>query len=119
METTPMNLDAGRYLFSAVTSLIRHKPFLTAKASEMVLEGFLASARGASQGVTLSSRLTPREREILQLLAEGKSSKEAAAALSIGPKTAEAHRANILHKLNLHSVAELVRYAIRNKIVQP
>ena len=62
--------------------------------------------------------MTPRQREILQLLAEGKSNKEVAAALGISVKTAETHRANIMLKLNFHSITELVRYAVRNKIIQ-
>src|SRR5258706_16396976 len=66
----------------------------------------------------LRSRLTSREREIVQLLAEGKSSKEVAVALGISVKTAETHRANIMRKLELHSVSELVRYAVRNQIIE-
>jgi DNA-binding NarL/FixJ family response regulator len=64
-------------------------------------------------------RLTSREREIVQLLAEGKSSKEVAASLCISVKTAETHRANIMRKLQLHAVSELVRYAVRNQIIEP
>jgi DNA-binding NarL/FixJ family response regulator len=63
--------------------------------------------------------VTPREREIIQLLAEGHSNKEAAAALGISVKTIEAHRANIMRKLHLRSTSDLVRYAVRNKIIQP
>ena len=63
--------------------------------------------------------ITPREREIIQLLVEGSSNKEAASTLGISVKTIEAHRANIMRKLHLRSVSDLVRYAIRNKIVQP
>ena len=63
-------------------------------------------------------RLTPREREIVQLLAEGKSNKEVASLLGISVKTAEAHRANIMLKLDFHSITELVRYAVRNNIIQ-
>jgi DNA-binding CsgD family transcriptional regulator len=63
-------------------------------------------------------RLTPREREIVQLLSEGKSSKEVAAMLNISVKTAETHRANIMRKLSIHSVSELVRYAVRNQIIE-
>ena len=61
--------------------------------------------------------MTPREREVLQLIAEGKSSKEIASVLNISTKTSETHRSNLMRKLNLHSVSELVRYAIRNKII--
>ena len=63
-------------------------------------------------------RLSPREREIVPLLAEGRSNKEVAVALHISVKTAETHRTNLMRKLDLHSVSELVRYAIRNKIVE-
>jgi DNA-binding NarL/FixJ family response regulator len=108
--------DAGRSLVAAVESLLQHKPFLTQRASEIVLDGF---RRGlAPQPATEAGRLTPREREVLQLLAEGCSNKEVASRLGISGKTAEAHRANIMRKLGAHSVGELVRYAIRNNIVQ-
>ena len=63
------------------------------------------------------NRLTPREREIVQLLAEGKSTKEVAVALGLSVKTAETHRSNIMRKLQLHSVSDLVLYAVRNNIV--
>jgi DNA-binding CsgD family transcriptional regulator len=63
--------------------------------------------------------LTPREREIVQLVAEGRSNKEIASTLKISTKTVEAHRANMMHKLGLTSVSELVRYAIRNQIIEP
>jgi DNA-binding NarL/FixJ family response regulator len=106
--------DAGRSLVAAVESLLQHKPFLTQRASEIVLDGF---RRGLSPQPS-SERLTPREREVLQLLAEGCSNKEVASRLGISGKTAEAHRANIMRKLHAHSVGELVRYAIRNNIVQ-
>jgi len=82
----------------------------------------LGRVRGYSQEEDLKelarSRLTPREREIVQLLAEGKSSKEVAESLTISMKTADTHRANIMRKLDLHSVTELVRYAVRNQIVK-
>jgi DNA-binding CsgD family transcriptional regulator len=64
------------------------------------------------------SRLSPREREVVQLLAEARTSKEAAAKLGVSVKTVDAHRANVMRKLNLHSVAELVRYAIREKLIE-
>ena len=63
-------------------------------------------------------RLTPREREIVQLLSEGKSSKEVAVTLEISVKTSETHRANIMRKLEIHSISQLVRYAVRNQIVE-
>ena len=110
--------DAGQDLVAAVESLCRHKPFFTSKVAEMVLEGYRKTAATSSKMTVPRSRLTPREREIVQLLAEGKSNKEVAAALGISVKTAEAHRANVMHKLNLQSLSDLVRYAIRNKIIE-
>jgi DNA-binding NarL/FixJ family response regulator len=112
--------DAARHLVSAIEALMQHKPFFSAKVSETVLEGFLKS-QPASTAETAEApgRLTPREREIVQLLSEGKSNKEVADALGISVKTAETHRAAIMRKLELQSLADLVRYAIRNNIIQP
>jgi DNA-binding NarL/FixJ family response regulator len=105
--------DADRNLIAAVDALRRHKPFLSSRVSKAALPA------GGTEGDRSSrSRLTPRQREILQLLAEGKSNKEVAAVLGITVKTAETHRANIMLKLNFHSITELVRYAVRNKIIQ-
>lgn len=105
--------DAGHSLVDALNALAEHRPYFTSKISALVLEGFLnPKARQASP-------LTPREREIVQLIAEGKSTKEVADKLGISVKTAETHRTNVMSKLDLHSVSELVRYAIRNKIVEP
>jgi DNA-binding NarL/FixJ family response regulator len=116
-----LKADAGRELVMAVEALRQHQPFLTTKVSEMVLSGYLR--RGDSHPVLphtgSTSHLTPREREILQLLAEGNSNKEVAAKLTISVKTAETHRSRIMAKLNLGSVTELVRYAVRNGIVEP
>ena len=107
--------DADENLIAAVESLRQHKPFLTPTVTEFVLDGYIRD--GADQDA--SRRVTAREREIIQLIAEGKSNKNAAAALKISVKTIEAHRANIMRKLHLRSVSDLVRYAIRNKIAQP
>ena len=108
--------DAARHLVNAVESLIQHKPFFSAKVSESVLEGYLKAGRQEPAG---TEPLTPREREIVQLLAEGKSNKEAADALGISTKTIETHRATIMRKLEFKSFAEMVRYAVRNNIIQP
>lgn len=106
--------DADRTLIAAVDALRRHKPYLSSRVSEAA-----RSVGGGAEGDRSSrSRLTPRQREILQLLAEGKSNKEVAGVLGISVKTAETHRANIMLKLNFHSITELVRYAVRNKIIQ-
>lgn len=111
--------DAGRDLVSAIDALRRNKTFFTPKVSQMVLEGYLDKSpkEREVEGEPESLRLTSRQREIVQLLAEGKSSKEVAAVLGLSVKTAETHRANIMRKLDCHSVTELVRYAIRNHII--
>jgi DNA-binding NarL/FixJ family response regulator len=111
--------DAGRDLVSAIDALRRNKTFFTPKVSQMVLEGYLDKSpkEKEPEGLAESLRLTSRQREIVQLLAEGKSSKEVAAVLGLSVKTAETHRANIMRKLDCHSVTELVRYAIRNHII--
>jgi DNA-binding NarL/FixJ family response regulator len=112
--------DAGRDLMAALESLRRHKPYFTSKVSEMVLTGYLRGGGRIEEGEDAPRlRLTPREREIVQLLAEGKSNKEVANALAISVKTAETHRARIMAKLGLRSIGELVRYAVRNRIVEP
>ncbi len=111
--------DAGTDLVAAVDALRRNKTFFTPKIAKMVLDGYLdRTPKADAPHGKAGSRLTPRQREIVQLLAEGKSSKEVASALSLSVKTAETHRANIMRKLDCHSVAEVVRYAIRNHIVE-
>jgi DNA-binding NarL/FixJ family response regulator len=110
--------DADENLIAAIDSLRRHKPFLTSAVTEFVLESYVR--RGDSPKDELApALLTPREREIIQIVAEGRSSKEAASNLGLSVKTVESHRANIMKKLRLRSVSDLVRYAIRNKIVEP
>jgi DNA-binding NarL/FixJ family response regulator len=108
--------DASRHLINAVEALAQHKPFFTSDVAATILNGYL---KNAGSEALPSSALTPREREVIQLLAEGKSNKEVADALGISVKTAETHRAAIMRKLELDSVADLVRYAIRNDIIQP
>ncbi len=109
--------DAVRDLVAAVAAVRQHKPFFTSVVAEMVLDGYLKDA--ARSDVAGPSRLTAREREVIQLLAEGKSNKEVAAALGISTKTAETHRTNIMRKLDFHSLSDLVRYAIRNNMLEP
>jgi DNA-binding NarL/FixJ family response regulator len=113
--------DAGRDLVSAVDALRRNKTFFTPKVAQMVLEGYLgrpSKENDEDNNRKNGLRLTARQKQILQLLAEGKSSKEVAVALNISVKTAETHRANIMRRLDCHSVTELVRYAIRNHIIE-
>jgi DNA-binding NarL/FixJ family response regulator len=109
--------DSDKDLVNAVEALSRHKPFFTSRITEMLLTN---RENGVTdQAESMRNRLTVREVEILQLLAEGKTAKEVASSLGIATKTSDTHRTNIMRKLNLHSIAELVRYAIRNKIVEP
>ena len=114
-----MKSDSDRDLIVAVETLAKHKPFFTPRATEVILSNF-NNVGGTRVEVpeTVHERLTSREREIVQLLAEGKSSKEVANSLNISVKTAETHRANIMRKLQLHTVSELVRYAVRNQIIE-
>jgi DNA-binding NarL/FixJ family response regulator len=110
--------DSDRDLVIAVESLAKKKPFFTSRATEVMLTSFSDGGSKQDMSEPLRDRLTTREREIVQLLAEGKSSKEVASSLNISVKTAETHRANIMRKLQIHTVSELVRYAIRNQIVE-
>ncbi|HJZ83384.1 MAG TPA: response regulator transcription factor [Pyrinomonadaceae bacterium] len=108
--------DAGRHLVNAVEALSHHKPFFTAKVSQALLDAYLNSPTQADS--TPFRSLTPREREIVQMLAEGKSNKEIAAGLSISVKTVETHRSTVMRKLEINSIVELVHYAIRNGLVE-
>jgi DNA-binding NarL/FixJ family response regulator len=112
--------DSDRDLIIAVETLASHKPFFTPRATEIILGNLDlgGSPTRAQASPTPREQLTSREREIVQLLAEGKSSKEVASSLCISVKTAETHRANIMRKLQLHTVTEIVRYAVRNQIIE-
>jgi DNA-binding NarL/FixJ family response regulator len=111
--------DAGGAICLAIESLARHKPFFTSRVSEVLLKSYLSPAAGGAPAGETAEALTSREREIVQLIAEGRSSKDVAAALRISVKTAETHRTNLMRKLGVHSVSEIVRYAIRNGIIAP
>jgi len=114
-----LKTDVKRHLIPAVQTLVEHKPYFAAHIYALLLENFLHPpplVPGPSAG---GERLTPREREVVQLVAEGQTSKAVAQRLNISVKTVDAHRVNILRKLGLHSVSELVRYAVRNQIIQP
>jgi DNA-binding NarL/FixJ family response regulator len=110
--------DVASDLVSAVDALCRDQTFFTSKVSQIILDRYVGKAEGAEGSPDPDSPLTPREREVVQLLAEGKSSKEVAAVLGISVKTAETHRINLMRKLDCHSVAEVVRYAVRNLIAE-
>src|SRR5579863_5492973 len=111
--------DAARDLVSAVEALQRNRMFFTPRVNDLVLAGFLDKGLHPSgNGVARVPTLTPREKEVIQLLAEGKSSKEVASVLNLSTKTAETHRSNIMRKLGFHSIRDLVLYAVKNNIIQ-
>ena len=110
--------DASRDLFQAVEALVNNRTFFTSGAAQVLVDGFCNPSSATQPGLMRKS-LSAREREIVQLLAEGKSSKEVAVVLGISVKTAETHRANIMRKLEMHSVSELVRYAVKNCMIEP
>jgi two-component system response regulator NreC len=112
-----MKTDAADHLIEALKALSEHKHFFTSRISEIVFARYI-NGKKSLESAPEKSRITDREREIVQLLAEGKSSKEIAAILGISVRTVETHRAAIMKKLGLKSFSELIRYAIRNKIVE-
>jgi len=108
--------DAGRILVTALQALLDGRMFFTSNVEQMVVDGYL---RSESRQPDTDNALSAREREIVQLLAEGNSNKDIARSLDISVKTAETHRSNIMRKMGFDSLPELVRYAIRNKIIEP
>ena len=115
--------DACRDFLSAVEALIDNRSFFTSGAAQVVIDQFHNRLSGTELSETQASlkrrSLSAREREIVQLVAEGRTSKEVAAVLGISAKTAETHRANIMRKLEIHSVSDLVRYAVKNNMIEP
>lgn len=112
-----MKTDPPDHLIAALKALAQHKHFFTSRISEIVFPRYIQGKK-VLEGTPEKSRITDREREIVQLLAEGKSSKEVATILGISVRTVETHRAAIMKKLGFKSFSELIRYAIRNKIVE-
>jgi DNA-binding NarL/FixJ family response regulator len=108
--------DAGRDLLAAVEALQQRQTFFTPRVAQMMLDGYLRPHNESDSSTQCV--LTPREREVIQLVAEGRTTKEVATALRLSVKTAETHRTNLMRKLDLHSVADLTLYAVRNGIVQ-
>ncbi len=113
-----LKAEAGRTIGDAVRAIISRGEFISERVRGVVESG-AGEGRAKTRRSKKSSGLTAREREVLQLLAEGQSNKQVAARLGITTKTAETHRARIMAKLQLHSMNELVRYAIRNRIIEP
>ena len=110
--------DAARQLIPAVESVSRHMPYFSGRVSAVVLDGFL-KGRPAEPRPLGAERLTSREREIVQLLAEGYSNKAIASRLDLSVKTVETHRASVMRKLELNSLADIIRFAVRNRSVEP
>jgi DNA-binding NarL/FixJ family response regulator len=105
--------DANRHLIAAIEALALHRPYFTPKVSDALLNSF--TGRPGKKNTLLTSR----EREVVQMIAEGHTNKAIARLLNISLKTVETHRAAVMRKLNLSSFAALVRYAIRNKMIEP
>jgi DNA-binding NarL/FixJ family response regulator len=112
-----MKTDAADHLIDAIKALSEHKHFFTSRISEIVFARCI-QGKQALEGTPENSRITDREREIVQLLGEGKSSKEIAIILGISVRTVETHRAAIMRKLGLKSFSALIRYAVRNQIIE-
>jgi DNA-binding NarL/FixJ family response regulator len=114
-----LKADASRHIIAAVEALAEHKPYFTWKVSKTMLDTYLTHGQSQQEGAPAFNYLTAREREVIQLLAEGRSNKAVSALLGISVKTVETHRAAIMKKLGISSIAELVRYAIRNRVIEP
>ncbi len=105
--------QAANELVHAIHQVCRGQIYLSPSISRTVVEAYLSKTDLPSDPLTL------RERQVLQLISEGKSTKDIATLLGISPKTAESHRARLMQKLDIHETASLVRYAIRRGLVQP
>lgn len=114
-----LKTESRDQLIAAVQALSQHKPYFTSHIGEIVFARLLHGKSSQPENTPERGRLTPREREIVQLLCEGSSNKEVADVLKVSVKTVETHRAAIMRKLKLDSFSDLVRYAIRNQIIQP
>ncbi len=109
-----LKTDPSRFLLTAIEALARHGSFLTPGISDALAPG---RGRRHAHG-DAPALLTGREREVVRLLAHGQPNRQVAGALGISVKTVESHRANVMRKLELHSIVDLVRYAVRNQLVQ-
>jgi two-component system response regulator NreC len=108
-----LKTQAAEDLVRAIYDVVRGKIFLSPAVSNVVVSGYLSGEKAPSDP------LAPRERQVLQLVAEGKTSKEISNVLGVSVKTAESYRANVMEKLDIHDTAGLVRYAIRQGLVVP
>jgi DNA-binding NarL/FixJ family response regulator len=112
--------DADTELLAALDHARHHQPFFTSRLAASMVQNFVQGPEGAGsgEGTLPDSPLTPREIEVVQLLAEGKSNKQVATALGVSTRTIESHRNHIMHKMNFASFSDLVRFAIRNNLVE-
>jgi DNA-binding NarL/FixJ family response regulator len=110
--------DPDHDLVVAVETLARHKPFFTSQAAEVIKSECDAGERVTKIPKLVGNRVTSREREIIQLIAEGNRNNEIACSLGISFKTVQAHRSNVMRKLEMHNISQLVRYAVRNQIIE-
>jgi DNA-binding NarL/FixJ family response regulator len=110
--------DGVKALVAAIEALQENRTYFNSRVGEIVLNGFRNTGKKPPQRASRLRDLTAREREIVHLLAEGKSTKEVAVTLGVSVKTAETHRSNLMRKLGLHCLSELVMYAVRNNIIQ-
>ncbi len=108
--------DADPMLLEAVEAVRQHRAYFTSKVAAMVLDAYMKAGKRLIGEKSSPHKLTSRERQIVQLLAEGKGNKEVASILGIALHTVVTHRSNIMHKLEVHSITDLVRYAIRNNL---
>ena len=102
----------------AIRSVARGETYLSPAVAKFVVAGFVRGGRVEPSGLPLD-RLTPRQREVLQLVAEGRSTKDIAQALDLSVKTVETHRAEIMRRLDIHDLAGLVRFAVRTGLIEP
>jgi len=114
-----LKTDGERNIVAAVEKLLHHQTYFSAQVSETVVEGFLRSGRHGGNRDDTGPRLTPREREVIQLLAEGHRNKKIALRLGISVKTVETHRTTLMRKIGVKSIVEVVRYAVRNHLTEP
>jgi DNA-binding NarL/FixJ family response regulator len=118
-----LKTDAESQLLAAIANLRQHKPFLTQRVADVVLTGYVEgnvveTIKRAVAAEFPYGPLSRRERQVMQLLADGNSNKEVASRLGVSPRTVETHRNHVMHKLRLNSFSEMVRYAVRNNFVE-
>jgi DNA-binding NarL/FixJ family response regulator len=110
--------DVEGHLIAAVESVLRHDVYFSPKVSETLRNVLMRTSEEGVSALT-SGKLSEREREVTRLLAEGKNNKEVATALALSVRTVETHRANIMRKLEITSIVELVHYAVRHQVIHP